>query len=237
MGTSIATDLTLPIVVTSALIDSVNPCAFAVLLTFVATTLVLAERTGLQSIGGRAMLWRMGAFYIAGIFVTYLGLGLGALTFASALGQTHWIGRAAAFGAIILGVLALQEALVPEWGSRLTVPAALHHRLRRLTERTSMPAVFAAGVLIGLCTIPCSGAIYLAVIGLLATTATYTTGVAYLALYNIIIVLPLVALLGIAGSRPTLNLIARWQLHHRQAVKFGLAALSMALGLMLLVTL
>jgi hypothetical protein len=39
-----AQELTPPAVVTAVMVDSINPCAFAVLLTFIAATLVLAER-------------------------------------------------------------------------------------------------------------------------------------------------------------------------------------------------
>jgi hypothetical protein len=39
----LAPKLTLPVVVSAALVDSINPCAFAVLLTFIAGTVVLAE--------------------------------------------------------------------------------------------------------------------------------------------------------------------------------------------------
>jgi cytochrome c biogenesis protein CcdA len=121
-------ELTLPVVVGAALVDSINPCAFAVLLTFIAATLVLAERASTRGLGARWFLWRTGLVYIAGIFVTYLGLGLGLFAFASSLGQTHWVGRVAAFGALALGLLALQDGLVPEWGHRLTVPNGLRAR-------------------------------------------------------------------------------------------------------------
>jgi cytochrome c biogenesis protein CcdA len=56
----------------------------------------------------------MGLVYVLGVFLTYVGLGLGLLGFAGAVGETHWIGRAAALAAILLGLLALEEALVPE---------------------------------------------------------------------------------------------------------------------------
>jgi cytochrome c biogenesis protein CcdA len=232
-----AAELTLPVVVGAALLDSVNPCAFAVLLTFIAATLVVAERASAQGLGARALLWRIGLVYVAGVFVTYLGLGLGLLGFASALGPTHWVGQSAALGALVLGLLALQEGLVPEWGTRLTVSAALHVRLRRLTERATAPAAFGAGVLVGLCTVPCSGAVYLAMLGLLAAQATLALGVAYLVLYNALFVLPLVVLLGLASSRPVFNRLGRWQLHHRGGLKTGLGLTAIALGLLLLATL
>jgi cytochrome c-type biogenesis protein len=230
-------DLTLPVVVAAALVDSINPCAFAVLLTFIAATLVLAERASAQGLRARWLLWRIGLVYVAGIFLTYLGLGLGLLSFASSLSQTHWVGRAAALGAITLGVLALQEGLVPEWGSRLSVPAGLHGRLQALTARATGPAVFGAGILVGLCTVPCSGAIYLAVLGLLASQATFAEGLGYLVLYNILFVLPLVAMLAVAGSRPVFNQLGRWQLHHRELLKAGLGVTAIGLGLVLLETL
>jgi cytochrome c biogenesis protein CcdA len=60
-------------------------------------------------------------------------------------------------------------------------------------------AVFAAGVLVGLCTVPCSGAIYLAVLGLLARQATYLSGLGYLVPYHVVFVAPLVAMLAVAA--------------------------------------
>ncbi|MCC7368776.1 MAG: cytochrome C biogenesis protein [Chloroflexi bacterium] len=237
MGALGALDLTLPVVLGAALIDSINPCAFAVLLTFIAATLVLAERASATGPGARWLLWRLGLVYVGGIFVTYLGLGLGLLSFATSLGQTHWVGRTAAVGAMLLGLLALQEALVPEWGSRLTVPAGLHGRLKALSARATVPAAFAAGVLVGLCTVPCSGAVYLAVLGLLASQATYLEGVGYLVLYNLVFVLPLVVMLALAGSRPVFNRLGRWQLHHREALKGGLGVTAIGLGIVLLETL
>ncbi len=230
-------ELTLPVVVSAALLDSINPCAFAVLLTFIAATLVLAERATVRGFAARWFLWRMGLVYVAAVFLTYLALGLGLLTFARAFTQTHWVGRGAALAAVALGLLALQEALVPEWGIRLGVPAGLNARLQALTSRATLPAVFGAGVLVGLCTVPCSGAIYLAVLGLLATQTTAAAGFGYLVLYNLLFILPLVLILAFASSRPVLNRLGRWQLHHRAGLKLGLGLVAVLLGVALLATL
>jgi cytochrome c biogenesis protein CcdA len=230
-------DPTLPTVLAAALVDSINPCAFAVLLTFIAATLVVAERAAAGGLSARGRLWRMGLVYVGAVFLTYLSLGLGLLSFASALGQTHWVGRAAALGAIALGFLALQEALVPEWGARLTVPSWMGAHLHEVARGTRLPAVFAAGVLVGLCTVPCAGAVYLAVLGLLATRTTYARGVGYLVLYNLVFVMPLIGMLALASSRPVLNRLGRWQLHHRAGLKLGLGIAAVAMGLGLLATL
>jgi cytochrome c-type biogenesis protein len=97
--------------------------------------------------------------------------------------------------------------------------------------------MFSAGILVDLCTVPCSGAIYLAVLGLLATQTTYAEGLGYLVLYNAIFVLPLVAMLAVASSRAVFNTLGRWQLHHRGALKLSLGAGPIGLGLLLLITL
>ncbi len=237
MEGGLAQQLTLPVVVSAALVDSINPCAFAVLLTFIAATLVLAERASARGFQARWFLWRMGLVYVAAVFLTYLGLGLGLLGFASVLGQTHSVGRVAALMAIGLGILALQEALLPEWGVRLGVPDGLHDRLHALTARATPPSVFAAGVLVGLCTVPCSGAIYLGVLGLLASQTSYLEGLGYLVLYNAIFILPLLAMLAVASSRRVFNQLGRWQLHHRAQLKLGLGMAALLLGLALLTTL
>jgi hypothetical protein len=126
---------------------------------------------------------------------------------------------------------------MPEWGVRLGVPGRRHDWLHRLTGQATLPAVFSAGILVGLCTVPCSGAIYRGVLGLLATQATYAEGLAYLVVYNAIFVLPLVAMLAVASSRAVFNQLGRWQLHHRGGLELGLGLGAIALGLLLLVTL
>ena len=64
-------EITLPAVLLGGLIDGVNPCAFSVLLSFVAIVLSTV------AIGGAApRVWRIGGIYVFGMFVTYLLLGL-----------------------------------------------------------------------------------------------------------------------------------------------------------------
>ena len=95
--------LTLPAIIGAALIDSLNPCAFALLLVFVATMLAMLQRQPDAVGAAKARRWLLsrGGIYIIGIFLTYLVLGLGllgALEFAKTLSSTH-IARAVAAAA------------------------------------------------------------------------------------------------------------------------------------------
>jgi cytochrome c biogenesis protein CcdA len=56
------------------------------------------------------------------------------------------------------------------------------------------------GFLVGICEIPCTGAIYLATVALLSVRETFLVGLFYLLLYNLMFILPLVLVFLLVGS-------------------------------------
>lgn len=160
-----------------------------------------------------------------------LGLGLGSLLrVAQALSGTHAASKVAAWVAIGLGVVAMQEALVPEWGTRLAAAIDVE-RLKRPLSKGGPLALLGTGALVGLCTVPCSGSVYLAVLGLLSAQQSTARAVALLLLYNAVFVAPLFAILLASAARPVWRTLARWQLHHRAGLKLGVGLASAAAGL------
>jgi cytochrome c-type biogenesis protein len=93
-----------------------------------------------------------------------------------------------------------------------------------------------ASFLVGLCTVPCSGAVYLGVLSLLALQPTAVLGYGYLVLYNLVFVLPLILILIAAPARPTLHQLARRNLHHKEWVRLTLGGGIAVMGLLLLAT-
>jgi len=98
------------------------------------------------------------------------------------------------------------------------------------------PARILGGFLIGLCTVLCSGAVYLGVLSLLAAQPTAVLGYSYLVLYNLVFVAPLVAILMAASARPTLNRLARRNLHHKHSMHLVLGSGVVIMGLLILAT-
>lgn len=216
-------DLNLATVILAGLVDGINPCAIAVLLVFVSATLLAVGATMQAPVGERRRaLFKGGAAYVAGMFVTYLLIGLGLMGFAGALRQDHLGTKIFAAVAIAWSLLALQEALLPELGERLRMPPMLHARAQQWVGRASLPGLFGAGALIGLCTVPCSGNVYLAVLALLSSRNDLGQALGYLVVYNIAFVLPLVALLGAAATPVAMRALSRWQLHNRASLKLAL---------------
>lgn len=228
--------ITLPTVILAAAVDGINPCAFTVLLLFI-TAILAALQAGERSMAAvRARLLSRGGIYIAAIFFTYLGLGVGLLKVLDIFTRSHAPARFGALLAILFGLWMVKDFFLPDWGWRLQAPKRVGTIAREAAEKATLPALIVGGFLIGLCTVPCSGAVYLGVLSLLALQPTTLLGYSYLVLYNLIFILPLAAILLLASSRPTLNRLAHWNLHHKEWVRLVLGGGVVVMGLLILAT-
>lgn len=242
------TDLSVAAIVTAGFLDGFNPCAFGVLILFATFALGLATR---QTLAGGAATGRpdavaasravlgLGAFFVAGVLVTYFLLGLGLMTAVASLtnfGGSHLPSRLAALVAIGLGLWMVRDIVLPEASWKLEAPHALHGRMRDWARTSSPVALFGGGILIGLCTVPCSGAVYLGVVALLGASGTVGAGIGGLALYNLAYITPLVALLVLASRPGLIRAVNRWHLEHAGGTKLVLAIVVLALGFAILLT-
>jgi cytochrome c-type biogenesis protein len=228
--------ITLPTVITAAAVDGINPCAFTVLLLFI-TAMLTSMQAGEQSLSAvRARLMSLGGIYIAAVFLTYLGLGVGLLKTLDFFTRQHLPARFGALAAILFGLWMLKDFFLPDMGWKLQAPFQIGSVARQMAKKATIPALILGGFLIGLCTVPCSGAVYLGVLSLLALQPSALLGYGYLVLYNFIFVLPLVIILIAASARPTLNRLAHWNLHHKEWVRLVLGGGVVLMGLIILAT-
>ena len=228
--------ITLPTVILAAAVDGINPCAFTVLLLFI-TAMLVTMQAGEQSLRAiRTRILSLGGIYIAAVFLTYLGLGVGLLKSLDFFTREHLPARFGALAAILFGLWMLKDFFLPDVGWRLQAPSQVGTMARQMAKKATVPALILGGFLIGLCTVPCSGAVYLGVLSLLALQPSALLGYGYLVLYNLIFVLPLVVILVAASARPTLNRLAHWNLHHKEWVRLALGGGVVVMGLLILAT-
>jgi cytochrome c-type biogenesis protein len=228
--------ITLPTVIVAAAVDGINPCAFTVLLLFI-TAMLATMQSGEQNLRVvRTRLLSLGGIYIAAVFLTYLGLGVGLLKTLDFFTRQHLPARLGALAAILFGLWMLKDFFLPDSKWRLQAPAQVGTVARQMAKKATIPALVLGGFLIGLCTVPCSGAVYLGVLSLLALQPSALLGYSYLVLYNMIFVLPLVIILIAASARPTLNRLAHWNLHHKEWVRLALGGGVVVMGLLILAT-
>ena len=210
----------LPLVIISSLIDSINPCAFSILLLTIAFLFSLGR--------SRSEIFKIGGVYILGIFVVYLLIGLGLLQALHLFNTPHFMAKAGAVILIAWGGLNLL-------GVPLKIPSFAHKYIARLMHRATLPAAFALGVLVGLCEFPCTGGPYLMILGLLHDRGTYTSGLGYLLLYNLIFVSPLVIILGLASQPELHSAVKSWRRAYSSRLELVGNLLLIGLGLAILV--
>lgn len=216
----------LPLVGIAALIDSINPCAFSILLLTIAFLFSIgAARSGIIKIGG---------LYILGIFAVYILIGLGIMQALHLFNTPHFMAKVGALLLILFGAINLINDIWPAFPVKLKIPQAAHQKIAELMKKSSAPAAFLLGALVGLCEFPCTGGPYLMVLGLLHDKATYFRGFAYLILYNLIFVLPLVIILLIASNSGLMGKVQQWKKENMHQMRFWSGLAMVALGVIIL---
>jgi cytochrome c biogenesis protein CcdA len=231
--------LTIPTVLAAGVADGFNPCAFALLVLFATYTLTLVNSVtadGTPTLDARRKLLGAGSLYVGAVWVTYFIIGIGLLSFLGWLGQDHLVTRVAAVLALVMALWMLKDVFLPGWGPSMMAPAGTHGRMHRAIERGGLAGMLIAGVLVGICTVPCSGAIYLDIVAILNASGGGPTGVALLALYNVAFIVPLLVLLLAVSDRRVLGQLGRWNRSNSPWIKAGLAIAVLAMSFGLLVT-
>ena len=231
--------VTVPVVIAAGVADGFNPCAFALLVLFATYTLTLVNSVtsdGSPTLEARRRLLGAGSLYVGAVWITYFVIGLGLLSFLGWLGQDHFVARAAAVLALVMGLWMLKDVLVPGWGPSMIAPSGTHGRMQKAMERGGLAGMLIAGVLVGICTVPCSGAIYLDIVAVLHASGGGITGIALLAIYNLAFITPLVILLAAVSNRRVLGQLGRWNRANSPWIKAGLALAVLAMSFGLLVT-
>jgi cytochrome c-type biogenesis protein len=230
--------LTVPTVLVSGVADGFNPCAFALLVLFATYTLTLINAVtanGTPTLEARRRLLGAGSLYVGAVWVTYFIIGLGLLSFLGWLGRDHLVARGASILALVMALWMLKDIFLPGVGPSMMAPGGTHGRMQKAMERGGLAGMLIAGVLVGICTVPCSGALYLQITAVLHASGGGLTGLALLALYNIAFIVPLLALLLAVSNRRVLGRLGRWNRANSPWVKAGLAlaVIAMSFGLML----
>jgi cytochrome c-type biogenesis protein len=216
----------LPLVLGTGLLDGLNPCAFAVLLFFIAFLFTI-RRTA-------ASIWAMGLIYVAAIYLAYFLIGLGLMQAVLFVNDHHFMAKVGSWLVIGLGLINLKDYFFPQLPVHLRIPTIAHGTIQDWLKRATIPAASLGGFLVGLCTFPCSGGIYVAIVGLLAARTTYLQGVGYLGLYNLAFVVPLLLILAGVGNRRVMHRIRLAEQSSRRWVRLATGLAMVATGAIIL---
>ncbi|MEK7219177.1 MAG: cytochrome c biogenesis protein CcdA [Patescibacteria group bacterium] len=216
----------LPLVFISAILDSVHPCSFSILL------ITIAFLFGMQLT--REKILKLGGTYIIGIFTAYFLIGLGILKVLHLFNTPHFMGKLGATLLITFGVFNLIGRFFPAFPIKLKIPGVAHSAMGKLMDKASFPAVFGLGLLVGICQFPCMGGPYLMVIGLLRDQVTYMSGFGYLLLYNLLLIIPLVVVLFISADKLLVDKMQIWKRDNMRGLKLWAGIIMIILGVIIL---
>jgi len=231
-GSLVPSSSVLALVVVSGLLDGINPCAFAVLLFFTAF-LFITGRTSLEQTKRRLLV--VGLVYITGVYLTYLMIGLGIIRAIAITPIPHLVGKLGALLVILLGAINIKDYFWPDRGPSLKISISEWRVAREWMRKATVPSSFVAGLLVSLFEFPCTGGIYVAVLGMLSSQTTFTQGFVYLLIYNVAFVLPLIVLLVFVSRRKVMGFsLEKWQQQHGKRMRLLLGLVMVSLGVSLL---
>ena len=231
-------DITIWVIIGAALVDSINPCVFGVLIFLIAFMTKVFKSRAKMLLGG--------LLYTAVVYVTYLALGFGILRITVSTGFSGVFYLVAALIAIMAGVLEIKDFFWYGRGFTLEMLPGGAARLKRYTATIAgaekkhtlllMLATALLGVFVVLVELPCTGAPYFAILGLLAG-GEYAVAVPLLLLYNLVFILPLLAVLLVAYLGVSSGALERWRAGHRGLMRLFIGVSLLALGVFMLYSL
>src|SRR3989344_9002608 len=216
--------IALPAIILAALADSINPCAFAVLI-----FLLLY----ITSLGAAKRALKIGAVYIATVFIVYFFAGLGLLRAIQFMGATRYVFYAAAVISIAAGAINIKDFFWYGKGITLAIPESKKGVIEKYAQKASLPAAIILGVLVSMFELPCTGGIYLAILSLIAKNA-YAMAVPYLLIYNLIFVLPLLIILLAVSFGFSAEKAEKLRLEKRKWLRLVIGIAMIALGVAML---
>jgi len=218
--------ISIGLIITTAAIDSVNPCAIAVLL------FLIAVLNSLKASKKRML--AIGLVYIFGVFISYYLAGIGLLEAISRFNIARQINIFAGVIVIIAAFISIKEGLLPQSTQLLVIPEKTKNIFMNLMRKGTFPMVFLAGILVSAFELPCTGQVYLGILSLMSQENMKAQAYFYLLLYNLIFVLPLVIILAAAAWGLDIEKIQKLRKKTRMGIKILIGIIMLVLGLWLI---
>jgi cytochrome c biogenesis protein CcdA len=219
---------TVGLVITSAAIDSINPCAIGVLILMVSVILGQGGSTRKLLVNGLA--------YIFAIFITYLLAGLG-LVYAFAtipIVIAEYLSIAVGSLVILAALLEIKDYFWYGKGFSLQIPKYFADKIHSYsTTKTSLWGVMFLGAFVAAVELPCTGAPYLAIITILRIDFNLAAFM-LMVFYNLIFVAPLLIILFMVVGGTKISVVSKWKEETKGTMRLGMGLLLAALGWILI---
>ncbi|HAS80636.1 MAG: Cytochrome c biogenesis protein [Candidatus Nomurabacteria bacterium GW2011_GWE1_32_28] len=172
-------------IIGAAFVDSINPCAIAVLLILLTALMVASGNKKRALYGGLA--------FTLSIYITYFLFGLGLLQLIAVTNIAGIISKIVGIIALIIGLANIKDFFFYGGGGFvMEIPRNWRPILKKILNSVTSPfGAFLSGFVVTLFELPCTGGPYFFVIGLLSQAESIVSIIPILLFYNIVFILPL----------------------------------------------
>lgn len=217
------------VILITAAIDSINPCAIGVLILMV--SVILSNPNASMK-----RLLITGGAYIFAIFMTYLIAGLGLIYFFSSIPivWAEYLSMAVAVLVLFAGLLEIKDYFWYGKGFSLHIPGWAAKKIKLWsTSKTTIGGVMLLGAFVAAVELPCTGAPYLAILTILKVDFNLPAFL-LLILYNLIFVAPLIVILGMVAAGKKISDVKKWKEENKGTMRLVIGMLLIALGWLLI---
>lgn len=219
---------TLGLVVASALVDSINPCAIGVLILMI--SVIMGSGKSIK----RMLI--LGGAYTFAIFITYLVAGLGLVYFFTAIPIViaEYLSIGVGILVILAGMLEIKDFFWYGKGFSLQIPHYFAQKIQDWSSgSTTLIGVMLLGAFVAAVELPCTGAPYLAIITVLRINFDWTA-FGLMVLYNLIFVAPLLVILATVAAGAKLSSVQKWKEDAKGGMRLAIGLLLVGLGWILI---
>jgi len=207
---SVEQELTLPKILSLAIVDSINPCALAVLILMLTAILTYNPEK-------KKNILLAGLAFISSVFVMYFLYGLIIVKFFQIIQSLTpvrvWLYKILGGVAIILGILNIRDFISYRPGRPITeMPLFLRPRVKKIISKITSPkGAFLVGAFVTLFLLPCTIGPYIIAGGILSILEILKT-FPWLFLYNLIFILPMIIIVSAVYFRfKKIEDISKWK--------------------------
>lgn len=219
---------TLSVVLVTAAIDSINPCAIGVLILMMTVLMGRKRKVG--------QMLKYGFAYIFAIFATYLLAGLGLVYFLSTVPIVVAEYLSLAVGALVItaGLLEIKDYFWYGRGFSLHIPGPFARKIQSWSKsKLSLASIMLLGAFVAGVELPCTGAPYLAIITILSINFNFNAFL-LMVLYNVIFVAPLIIILLMVAAGAKIGSVKKWKEENKGSMRLFIGLLLVALGWLLI---
>lgn len=217
---------TLSVVLSTAAVDAINPCAIGVLVLLMSTLVSLSK--------DKKKMLAVGTIYISTVFITYLAAGFGLLIFIQKLNIGYMLSFIVGGLVIIMGLIEIKDFWWYGKGISLQIAPSHAKKIQKYIKNITIPGSVFLGMFVAAVELPCTGGPYLAITTMLAKIGMSWEVFWLLFAYNIVFVMPLIVIFALTYFGMDVQKVHKWKQAKKKWMRLVTGLVLVLLGVFLI---